>query len=118
MTERARQARESTARLREALERTAGALATADLQALLESEVDLAVAVARVTPPRTLEPSERAALTSEIEGVRQALARCRRLGGALQDVVRVSLEAQGRTTAYGRRDAGTLPAPRRVHSTG
>jgi hypothetical protein len=108
----------STTRLRQVLEQTAGALAAADLPALLQSEVDLALAVAQVTPPRGLPPDEQAALRTEIEGVRRALTRCRRLGGALQDVVRVGLDAQGRTTEYRRRDAGLAPAPRRVHRAG
>jgi hypothetical protein len=87
------QAQESTRRLREVLERTAGALAAADLNGLLRSEAALAVAIARITPASGLSPAERAALREEALGVRLALDRCRRLGGALRDVVRIGLEA-------------------------
>ena len=116
MTDRARQVVEATGHLREVLERTADALAAADLDALLRSEVDLALAITNVTPPRALTPDDRVAIRDEIEGLQQALVRCRRLGGALLDVVRVSQEAQGRTPAYGRADVAV--APRRVDTRG
>jgi hypothetical protein len=79
MTARGRQAVQSAERLRQVLERTAGALATADLDALLRSEMELAQAIENVTPPRTLTPDERAAMRTEVEGVQQALARCQQL---------------------------------------
>jgi len=116
MTDRTRQVVEATGHLREVLERTADALAAADLHALLRSEVDLALAVTNVTPPRALTPDERIAIRDEVEGLQQALVRCRSLGGALLDVVRVSQEAQGRIPAYGRGDAAA--APHRVDTRG
>ena len=116
MTDRTRQVVEATGHLREVLERTADALAAADLHALLRSEVDLALALTNVTPPRALTPDERIAIRDEVEGLQQALVRCRRLGGALLDVVRVSQEAQGRIPAYGRGDAAA--APHRVDTRG
>ena len=111
-------AAESTRRLREVLERTAEALATADLPGLLQSEVELAVAIGRVAPLTSLSAAERTLVRQEIEGVQQALDRCRRLGGALLDVVRIDLESQGRNVPYGRRDAGAMMAPARVRTTG
>lgn len=116
MTDRTRQVVEATGHLREVLERTADALATADLDALLRSEVDLALAITSVTPPRALTPDDRVAIRDEVEGLQQALVRCRRLGGALLDVVRVSQQAQGRTPSYGRNDV--VAAPRRVDTRG
>jgi hypothetical protein len=42
--------------------------------------------------------------------VAQALTRCRRLGGILEEVVQASLEAQGRTATYDRAGASTVDA--------
>jgi hypothetical protein len=117
MTEQGLRAIEETERLRLALEQTADALASADLDALLRSDADLALALERVTPPRTLPAEDRAALRAEVEGVQRALARCRRLGGVLLDVVRTTLEAQGRTGGYGRHAGGRMP-PGRLNATG
>jgi hypothetical protein len=116
MTDRTRQVVQATGHLREVLERTAEALAAADLEALLRSEVDLALAITNVTPSRALTPDDRVAIRAEVEGLQQALVRCRRLGGVLLDVVRVSQEAQGRMPAYGRGDAAA--SPRRVDTRG
>ena len=112
------QAGESTRRLREVLERTAGALAAADLEGLLRSEVELAVAIGRMTPLPALSPEERIAIRDEVQNLQQALDRCRRLGGALLDVVRIGMDAQGRGAEYGRRDAGAVSAPARIRTAG
>ena len=118
MTPDACQAGESTRRLREVLERTAGALASADLEGLLRSEVELAVAIGRITPVSALSPEERIALRHEVQSLQLALARCRRLGGALLDVVRIGMDAQGRGGEYGRRDAVAAAAPARIRTVG
>ena len=117
MTERGLQAMQQAVRVRQALDRTADALASADLDALLRSDMDLALALERITPPRTLPPEDRAAIRAEVEELTRALARCRRLGGALLDVVRASQDAQGRTAGYGSSVAGSL-SPGRVRVTG
>jgi hypothetical protein len=94
-------------RLRLALERTATALARPDLETLLASEADIEIALAEITALTTLPVEERDAARVEIEGARRALLRCRRLGGALDNFVRISFEAQGRTE-YGPRRT-TMP---------
>ena len=71
-----------------ALERLADALAKPQLDAILTGESAIEAALARM--PSIL------------------LIRCRRLGAALTDFVRISFEAQGRGPAYGPR-AGSPP---------
>jgi hypothetical protein len=91
---------EAAARLRGVLERLAGALAEPSLDALLESEVELASAVAALPPASAVAPEERAAVRDELLRARQALVRCRRLGAALADVVRIGVEARGTRLDY------------------
>ena len=100
-----RDAAAATAELRGALDRLALALSTADLDGLLAAENDLELGLRRLTlAPRTRPETDRAALRLEIRAARQALDRCRALGGALLDVVRISLDAQGRGPGYGRHE--------------
>ena len=55
----------------------------------------------------------------EIRTARQSLDRCRSLGGVLLDVVRLSLEAQGRGPGYGRTtDPAASYGPRALNTTG
>lgn len=96
---------EATTRLGEALEETAQALASADLDRLLRGELALQLALEGLTARQAPEAAHRDALRHEIARARRALVRCRQLGHALLDVARVSLEAQGRAPAYGRHDA-------------
>jgi hypothetical protein len=104
---------EATTRLREALEETAAALAAADRDRLLQGELALQLALESLTARRPPEDHQRHALRFEIERASRALLRCRHLGDVLLDVVRLTLETQGRTPAYGRRQtpvvAGGLP---------
>jgi len=95
---------DATARLRAALEQAAGALAAADRDQLLQGELALQLALEGLASRQPPEGDQRRALRAEVEGAGRALARCRRLGDVLLDVVRVSLEAQGRAPSYGRRD--------------
>jgi hypothetical protein len=119
VTEQARQVVTAASRLRLALERAAGAMVSADLEGLLKSEAELELALKTVRVPRALPQEEREAITRELDGARRALVRCRSLGGVLLDTVRLTFEAQGRTTGYGRREA--VPAvygQARVNATG
>jgi hypothetical protein len=87
-------------RLRAAVEETAAALAGADLQRLLASDAMLQKALNEIPPSATLTAGERARLREEVEGAQAAMRRCRRLGAALTDVVRLSLDAQGQGLGY------------------
>jgi hypothetical protein len=62
---------------------------------------------------------DRHELRLEIRAARQALDRCRALGGALLDVVRISLDAQGRGPGYGRHDnPAAASGARSINTTG
>ncbi len=91
-------------RLRAALEQTAEALASPNLDTLLACEAAIEGALADLPPLENLEPAQRAFVRIELDRARAALLRCRRLGSALGDFIRLSFEAQGRVTGYGRPD--------------
>ena len=119
MTDQGRTVVEGTARLNQALEQAAKALTTADLDALLQSEASLELALKRMKTPGSLANEDRVAIRAQVDITRQTLVRCRRLGDVLLDVVRLTLEAQGRTTGYGRPDATAAAyGPRSVNTTG
>ena len=120
MTSQGREVAAGTAQLRSALEQVAAALTAADLEALLRAEGSLEEALRRLSAlPKDLSTSDRDALRLEVRAARHTLDRCRLLGGALLDVVRLSLDAQGRAAGYGRqRDSHALFAPRTVNTTG
>ena len=100
-----RDATAATVDLRRALDRVGRALGEADLDGMLDAENGLELALRRLAAvPRPMADVDRHALRLEIRAARQALDRCRALGGALLDVVRISLDAQGRSPGYGRRD--------------
>jgi hypothetical protein len=86
--------------VREALERTADALATARLDALLAAGEELEIALAGVPRTRTSSAAEKAQMRAEIDAARDALLRCRRLGVSLGDFVRATFDAQGAATEY------------------
>jgi hypothetical protein len=92
----------AAAHLSDALERAAAALASPNLEALLACEAEIETALAALPPVTTFVPEERPAVRAELERARAALRRCRRLGAALNEFVRLSFEAQGRTHGYGR----------------
>jgi hypothetical protein len=100
-----RDATAATADLRRALDEVARALGEANLQGVLDAESGLELAVRRLAAvSRSMPDVDRDALRLEIRAARQALDRCRALGGALLDVVRISLDAQGRGPGYGRHE--------------
>lgn len=86
--------------LRAAVERTAGALAGAQLADLLDAERQLADALASVPAAERRPAGDRQALERELTSLRLALVRCRRLGQALNEFVRLSFAAQGQTSSY------------------
>jgi hypothetical protein len=104
----------AVARLRAALERTADALVRPQLDSLLTSESEIELALAGLPPINTLSADERQAVRVEVEAASRALLRCRRLGAALDDFVRITLEAQGRGTDYGPRRAAAGPYSRQA----
>jgi hypothetical protein len=98
--------------LRAALERAGDGLATANLDAVLDSEIALAAALAVLPAERGEVDVERDQVLQELVRARTALTRCRRLGGALTEMVRVSMSVQGKVGAYradGRQHAGQAP---------
>ena len=115
-----RDATAATADLRRALDRVARALGEANLQGVLDAENGLELAVRRLAAvSRSMPDVDRDALRLEIRAARQALDRCRALGGALLDVVRISLDAQGRGPGYGRReDPAAGYGARAINTTG
>lgn len=115
-----RDATAATADLRRALDRVAGALGEANLDALLDAENGLELALRRLAAvSRSTPVVDRHALRLEICEARQALDRCRALGGALLDVVRISLDAQGRGPGYGRHaDPAAGYGARALNTTG
>jgi hypothetical protein len=98
--------------LRTALERAGDGLATANLTALLDSEIALAAALAVLPTERGAVDGVRDEVLQELARARAALTRCRRLGGALSEMVRVTMNVQGRTGGYGadgRQTTGQAP---------
>ena len=108
MTEHGTRAVTAVSRLREALEHTAAALAHPRLEALLDGEAAIEQALSAMPSLDDLPADERAAVRRELERARGTLLRCRRLGTALRDFIRVSFEAQGRGDDYGPRCAAPL----------
>jgi hypothetical protein len=100
----------AAAQLREALEQTADALAQARLDSLLAGEATLEHALARLGPVHGLSAAERAVVREELDRARAALLRCRRLGSAMSDFIRLSFDAQGRAPSYGPREGAATPA--------
>jgi hypothetical protein len=103
MTEQGTRAVAAAAHLREALERTAAALASPRLDALLAGETAIEAALSAMPALDELPADERLAVRRELERARGALLRCRRLGSSLRDYIRTSFEAQGRGEDYGPR---------------
>jgi len=108
MTEQPRRGVTAASQLREALEQTASALASPSLEALLAGEVAIQAALSALPSPDDLSADERLAVRGELERAHRALLRCRRLGTALRDFIRISFEAQGRGDDYGPRNAAAL----------
>ena len=98
------------ARLRAALEQLAGALTRPNADALLACEADIESVLGDLQalagrPGAGASTESRAALRAEVVKAASALLRCRRLGTALGDYVRVTLEAHGHLSGYGPRAA-------------
>ena len=103
MTEQGTRAVHAASQLREALDRTAAALASPRLETLLSGEAAIEEALSAMPALDDLPADERLVVRRELERARGALLRCRRLGTALRDYIRISFEAQGRGEDYGPR---------------
>lgn len=90
----------AAARLRAALDATARALATPNLDALLAAEAGLTDAFAELSYLRTVDDEQRRAVRDELLAAQAALLRARRLGASLGDVVRLSIQAHGHAAGY------------------
>jgi hypothetical protein len=106
----------SAAILRRSLEEAADALAAADLERLLTCEARIHASLTHLASSR-LSDEARARLADEIAGARHALARCRRLGAALNDFVRIGLAAQGVDEGYGPKGTGVAAERRTMRGT-
>jgi hypothetical protein len=91
----------AVAALRAALEETADALANAHLNRLLDCEARIETALLQL-PNKGLSTDMRRAVLAEVEFARAALTRCRRLGLALDEFIRLGMAAQGLGSGYGR----------------
>lgn len=91
-------------RLRITLESLADALASVDAAGLLRLEPQLAAASAGLADllNHTAPAADAAPLKSEAARAVRALARCRRLGAAANDLTMTLLAAYGRSSAYDR----------------
>jgi hypothetical protein len=98
---------ERLARLRSAVEHLAEALSRASGPDVLGCEAAIEDALADNGPRSALSDGEEVELRRELERLRRALVRCRRLGASATGVVRASLQAQGREATYGRRVVAT-----------
>jgi hypothetical protein len=113
----------SAAALRAGLEDAAGALATGNLERLLQSEARLELALNEMSQcspaslAATTSEATRTQLSAEIAHSRAALARCRRHGEALNDFVRMCLTALGEPEGYGPRGSGAPPQRHSIHRT-
>ena len=97
-------------RLRAALERLAATLTRPDADGMLACEAEIESVLgelqALAAPSRGgISADCRATLRAALLGASSALLRCRRLGTALGDYVRVTMEAQGHQSGYGPRAA-------------
>lgn len=88
--------------LRQALTQVADALAAPNVDTLLAGETAVESALADLPNLNGLSADERARVRLELERARAALVRCRRLGAALTEFTRSSLDAQGHNATYGR----------------
>ena len=93
----------AAARLRAALDATANALATPNLDALLAAEAALTDAFAELSFLRSTvaeAPPVPDDIRDQLLAAQAALVRARRLGASLGDVVRISLQAHGHAAGY------------------
>jgi hypothetical protein len=110
----------AAARLRQALEQSAAALATGSLDALLAVEDSLRHASINLPfPSSDLPDDQRRALRAELDDARLALERCRRLGVNLTEFVRLSLHAHGGAVGYDpQQSAAAALTGRRLNAKG
>ena len=80
--------------VRQRLDDTAAALASADLPQLLACEAQLQAALATLNATWPVI-GDAAQLKEEVTRIRASVARCRRLGGSLMTFVQTSLDGMG-----------------------
>ena len=102
--------------LRLALEEAAEALAHADLERLLACEARIESALTQVPSRTNGAANSSITVTAEVQSARAALVRCRRLGLALHEFVRLGLSAQGIERGYGRAAAPVPQASPALHT--
>jgi hypothetical protein len=86
--------------LRRRLDALADALAGADLQQLLDAQAPIDAALTALAQTSGTA-AQLPALAAELDGIRHALSRCRRLGVSLSSFVQLAMNAQGRDAVYG-----------------
>jgi hypothetical protein len=118
MSEYGRSLLEAAVALRTSLERTGNALATPRLADLLESEADLAAALAVLPKGRAGAGADRGRILHELACARQELARCRRLGASLADTVGRGLSASADYGPNGQLADGAEHVSGRLHARG
>jgi hypothetical protein len=100
--------------LRSLLETIGDALVAGDLGPLLESERQLALALTMLSVaelPASLPAATQRAMAEDIRRCRDALARCRRLGWALDQYVATTFDTAGRAGTYTRAGDAAVVAP-------
>jgi len=97
---------QAIAELRASLDEAADALAHAHLDRLLACESRIEAAL-RQLPTRGFPSESQHAGSVEVALTRHALVRCRRLGDALEEFVRLGMAVQGIGHGYGRQAAVT-----------
>ena len=107
---------ESVEGLRKALDQVSEALASPSLDKLLKGEAAIERALAELPTIKDVAHADRAGIRVELEFARAALLRCRRLGASLTDLTRATLDAQGRTPGYGRKDSAAAFAGRALNT--
>jgi hypothetical protein len=101
MSDQTRTAVGVAARLRETLNGVGDALAYARLDELLSLESQLVSALGEMASVRP-DPDARRALVAELDEIRAALLRCRRLGASLHEFERTVFESHGSGCSYDR----------------
>lgn len=107
--------RDRVSRVGDLLNAIGNALVDGRPEPLLETEQELGPAVqalvALATAPSPLLPQDRVELRVALARCEIALARCRRLGGSLDQFTAATLETGGRSGVYTRGGLATLSVP-------
>lgn len=91
-----------------ALDSAGNALASLDLEGMLQGGEAIERALAALPPPHAIATADAAQLRATVQQAQAALIRCRRLGTALADMTRLALSAQTQDPRYPGDDASRL----------